>query len=136
MADGDSRFSPKLIAGAVAVLALVGIFLSTYLGGAEDNTTPPSAAYEALQAGEPLPEGYGLPAQRRGQATKGSSSRLAADEGDTAEPQNDDEDEGQQEKKRRGNRKKKRDRKSKPDEYGVDRFDDGSVDHTNRPPPG
>ncbi len=135
MADGDSRFSPKFIAGIVIGVVLVAITLSTYLGGTED-TTPPSAAYEALQAGEPLPEGYGLPAPRRGQATKGSSSRLAADEGDTAEPQNDDEDEGQQEKKRRGNRKKKRDRKSKPDEYGVDRFDDGSVDHTNRPPPG
>ena len=133
MADGESRFSPKLIAGMVVGLVLVAITFSTYLGGAED-TTPPSAAYEALQAGEPLPEGYGLPAQRRGPATKGSSSRLAADEGDPAEPKSDDEEEGQQEKKRRGNSKNKISKQSKPDERGVYHFDDGRVDYRKSPP--
>lgn len=134
MADGESRFSPKLIAGIVIGVVLVAISLSAYLGGAEDNTTPPSAAYEALQAGEPLPEGYGLPVQRRGQATKGSSSRLAADEGDPPEQQSDDENEGQQQKKRRGSSKKKNRKQSKPDEYGVYRFDDGRVDYGKSPP--
>ena len=108
MADEESRFSPKLIAGIVVGVVLVAISLSAYLGGAEDNTTPPSTAYEALQAGEPLPEGYGLPPTRRGPAATKGSSRLAADESEPAELE-DDQDEGEQQskKKRRGNIKKK-----------------------------
>ncbi len=132
MADVQSRFSPKLIAGAVLVLILAGFAFSRYLAG-DENTTPPSPGYEAMMA-DTTPEGYRVPPTRNAVGSPGAgASRLSGAE-DSAE------EEAQGEEvvapKKRKNRKKKPRRESKKDEYGVYRFEDGSLDRKKMPPMG
>ncbi len=132
MADAQSRLSPKLIAGAVLILALAGFAFSRYFGGKED-TTPPSPVYEALMA-EKASEGYPAPPTRSGMGTPGAgASRLSGAKDATEEETQ--EDQGIDSKKRK-NRKKKPRRESKKDEYGIERFEDGTINRKKMPPMG
>ncbi len=132
MADVQSRFSPKLIAGAALILVLAGFAFSAYYGG-DKNTTPPSPAYEAMMA-DKTPEGYRAPPTRSGQGTPGAGvSRLSGTE-DSAEEEALEE-QGVDPKKRK-NRKKKARRESKKDEHGIERFEDGHIDRKKMPPMG
>ena len=132
MADAQSRFSPKLIAGAALILVLAGFAFSRYFRGNE-NTTPPSPAYEALMA-EKASEGYRAPPTRTDIGTPGAgASRLSGAE-DTAE------EEAQEERgidrKKRKDRKKKTRRESEKDDHGIYRFEDGRIDRKKMPPMG
>ena len=132
MADVQSRFSPKLIAGAALILVLAGFAFSRYLGG-DENTTPPSPGYEAMMA-DTTPEGYRVPPTRSGIRTPGAgASRLSG-------AQDSDEEEAQEEQgvdpKKRKNRKKKPRRESKKDEHGIERFEDGTINRKKMPPMG
>ena len=132
MADAQSRLSPKLIAGAVLILALAGFAFSRYFGGNED-TTPPSPVYEALMA-EKASEGYPAPPTRSGMGTPGAgASRLSGAE---EEAQEEPEEEQNIDRKRRKKSKKKHRRESKKDEYGIERFEDGSINLKKMPPMG
>ncbi len=132
MADAQSRISPKLIAGAALILVLAGFAFSRYFGG-DENTTPPSPAYEALMA-DKAPEGYRAPPTRSGTGTPGTgASRLSGAE-DSAEEEAQEE-QGIDRKKRKDRKKKPR-RESKKDEHGVYRFDDGKIDRKKMPPMG
>lgn len=132
MADAQFRLSPKLIAGAALILVLAGFAFSRYFGGNE-NTTPPSPAYEAMMA-DKTPEGYRAPPTRSGQATPGAGvSRLSGTE-DSAEEEALEE-QGVDPKKRKG-RKKKRRRESEKDEHGIERSEDGNINRKKKPPMG
>ena len=129
MADEQSRFSPKLIAGIVLILVLSGFAFTRYFGG-DKNTTPPNPVYEALMAEKAL-EGYQAPATRSGTGTPGAgASRLSGAEVSAEEEAQ--EEEGIDRKKRK-NRKKKARKESEKDEYGVYRFEDGKVDRKKMP---
>lgn len=132
MADEQSKLPVKLIAAAAVILVLAGFAFSRYFGGGED-TTPSSAAYEALMA-DKTPDGYRAPPVRRGTATPDTgSSRLSATE-DTTEPED-----AQGDKvvpKKRRSKKKKNKKESQKDKHGIYRFDDGTVDHGKMPPMG
>ncbi len=132
MADAQSRLSPKLIAGATLILVLAGFAFIRYFRG-DENTTPPSPAYEAMMA-DKAPEGYWTPPRRSGAATSGTgSSRLSGTE-DSAEEEAQEE-QGIDQKKRKDRKKKPR-RESKKDEHGVDRFEDGKINRKKMPPMG
>ena len=132
MADVQSRFSPKLIAGAALILVLAVFAFSRYFRG-DKQTTPPSPGYEAMMA-DTTPEGYRVPPTRNGQGTPGTgASRLSGAE-DSAEEEAQEE-QGIDRKKRK-DRKKKARKESKKDEYGVYRFEDGHVDRKKMPPMG
>ena len=132
MADAQSRLSPKLIAGAVLILALAGFAFSRYFRGNE-NTTPPSPAYEALMA-EKASEGYRAPPTRTDMGTPGAgASRLSGAE-DSAEEEAQEE-QGIDRKKRK-DRKKKTRRESEKDDHGIYRFEDGRIDRKKMPPMG
>ncbi|MCH8969924.1 MAG: hypothetical protein IIA66_12500 [Planctomycetes bacterium] len=132
MADAQSRFSPKLIAGAALILVLAGFAFSRYFRGNEI-TTPPSPTYEALMA-DKASEGYRAPPTRTDMGTPSAgASRLSGAE-DTAE------EEGQEEqgvgRKKRKDRKKKARRESQKDDHGIYRFEDGRIDRKKMPPMG
>ncbi len=132
MADAQSRLSPKLIAGAALILVLAGFAFSRFFAG-DENTTPPSPAYEAMMA-DKNPEGYRTPPTRSGMGTPGTgASRLSGAE-DSAE------EEAQEEQsidsKKRKSRKKKPRRESKKDEHGIERFEDGTINRKKMPPMG
>ncbi|MCZ6653105.1 MAG: hypothetical protein O7D91_08755 [Planctomycetota bacterium] len=132
MADAQSKLSPKLIAGAVLILVLAGFAFSRYLGS-DENTTPPSPAYEAMMA-DTAPEGYRVPPTRSGTGTPGAgASRLSGAE-DTAEEEAQEE-QGIDRKKRKNQKKKPR-KESKKDDHGVSRFEDGKIDRKKMPPMG
>ncbi len=132
MADEQPRFSPKLIAGAALILVLAGFAFSRYMGG-DENTTPPSPGYEAMMA-DTTPEGYRAPPTRNVVGSPGAgASRLSGTEDSAGEETS--EEQGVDPKKRK-DRKKKARRESKKDEYGVYRFEDGSLDRKKMPPMG
>ena len=127
MAEAQSRLSPKLIAGAALILVLAGFAFSRYFGGNE-NTTPPSPAYEAMMA-DKAPEGYRAPPTRSTGAPGAGSSRLSGAEEEAQEEQGID-------RKKRKDRKKKTRRESEKDDHGIYRFEDGRIDHKKMPPMG
>ncbi len=132
MANAQSRLSPKLIAGAVLILVLAGLAFSRYFGG-DENTTPPSPTYEALMA-DKASEGYQEPPTRTSMGIPGTgASRLSGAE-NTAEEEAEEE-QGIDRKKRMKSKKKPR-RESKKDEYGIERFEDGSINRKKMPPMG
>ena len=132
MAEGQSKFSPKLIAGAVLVLVLAGFAFSTFFRGSED-TAPVSAAYEAAIADQSS-DAYRAPPTRTdmGLPIEGTSRLSGAEDTVDEEVQ---EEQGVGRKKRKTSKKKTR-KASEKDEYGVYRFDDGRVDRKKMPPMG
>ncbi len=131
MADAQFRLSPKMIAGAGLILVLAAFAFSRYFRG-DENTTPPSPAYEAMMA-DKASEGYRAPPARGTGAPGAGSSRLSG-AADSAEEETQEE-QGVDSKKRK-NRKKKARKESKKDEYGNYRFEDGRIDHNKMPPMG
>lgn len=132
MADAQSRFSPKLIAGAALILVLAGFAFSRYFGG-DENTTPPSPAYDAMMA-DKASEAYRAPPTRTGAGTPGAgASRLSGAE-DSAEKEATEE-QGVDPKKRKARKKKPR-RQSEKDEHGVERSEDGNINRKKLPPMG
>ena len=132
MAEAQTRFSPKLIAGTALILIMAGLAFSKYFGG-DENLTPPSPAYEALMA-DKASDAYRAPPTRTDMGTPGAgASRLSgAEDSDEEEAQ---EEQGVDPKKRK-NRKKKPRRESKKDEHGIERFEDGSINRKKMPPMG
>ena len=132
MADAQSRFSPKLIAGAALILVLAGFAFSRYFGG-DENTTPPSPAYDAMMA-DKASEAYREPPTRTGAGNPGAgASRLSGAE-DSAEKEATEE-QGVDPKKRKARKKKSR-RQSGKDEHGVERSEDDNINRKKRPPMG
>ncbi len=132
MADSQSGLSPKLIAGAVLILALVGFAFSKFFGG-DKHATPPSPTYEAMMA-EKTTEGDQEPPTRTGAGIPSTgASRLSGAE-NTAEEEAEEE-QGIDRKKRMKSKKKPR-RESKKDEHGIERFEDGTINRKKMPPMG
>lgn len=121
MADAQSRFSPKLIAGAVLILVLGGFAFSRYFGGNE-NTTPPSPVYDAIMA-DKASEGYRVPTRSPAGTPGAGASRLSGAEDSTDEEAT--EEQGVDPKKRKRRKKRPR-RASEKDEPGIERSEDGN----------
>ena len=132
MAKAQSRLSPKLIAGAALILVLAGLAFSRYFRGDED-TTPPSAAYEALIADEASGV-YRAPPRRTSMGIPDEDASRLSDAEDSLEEETQEE-QGVDRKKRK-NRKKKSRRESKKDKHGIERFDDGTINRKKMPPMG
>ncbi len=132
MADAQTRLSPKLIAGTVLILVLAGFAFSAFFGG-DKNTTPPSPAYEAAIA-DKASDAYRAPPTRTSMGTPSDgASRLSGVE-DSAEEEAEEE-QGVDRKKRKKSKKKPR-KESKKDEYGIERFEDGTINRKKMPPMG
>ncbi len=132
MANAQSRLSPKLIAGAVLILALAGFAFSKYFGSNE-NTTPPSPTYEALMA-EMASEDYQEPPTRTSMGIPSSRATRMSGAEDTAEEEAQEE-QGIDRKIRKDSKKKPR-RESKKDDHGIERFEDGTINRKKMPPMG
>lgn len=131
MAEGQSRFPAKALAGLAVIILLVGVAYARYQSWQDQRMGPVGrpTAENTETSGRLDPDilHRGMP------QAKTTSSRLEAPEED-AEKDQPGSDDALKRKTRRTQKKSKRE--SKKDKYGIYRNEDGSIDHNKTPPMG